>query len=131
MVVEEKTVIVSPNQPQVVQPAEYDEDTGALFEALRYKKSELLIQLQTGNKEERKDAIKALAGFSFDDTVRQALEDILLSDPDVELCKEVIRAFAEVKNTETLPALEKARVEDSRQSVREEADEAIKKIKGY
>jgi HEAT repeat protein len=118
-------------QTVVVQSEECDEDTEALFEALRHRKSQLLIQLQTGDKEQREDAIKELAGFSFDDAVRQTLENILLSDPDVELRREVIRAFAEVKNTEALPALEKARVEDSEWSVREEADEAIKEIRGY
>jgi len=123
VIVEEKTV--------VVQPAEYDEDTQALYETLRHRKEILLKQLQTSDKEQRKDAIKELAGFSFDDEVRKELENIMLSDPDPELRKEVIRAFAEVKNTKALDTLEKARVEDSKWSVRKEADEAIKKIKGY
>ncbi len=130
VIVEEKTVVVSTSSPQVTQPVAYDEDTQLLFETLRHKKQILLKQLQTGDEEQRKDAIKELAGFSFDDTVRLALENVLLSDPDAELRKEAIKAFAEVKNTKALAALEKARVEDSRQDVRKEADEAIKSIKG-
>ncbi len=133
VIVEEKTVVVSTSSPQVVQPAEaeYDEETLALFETLRGKKERLLNQLQTEDKEKRKDSIKELAAFSFDDTVRQVLENVLLLDPDAELRKEVIKAFEKVKNTNALAALEKARVEDSDKSVRKEADEAIKKIRGY
>jgi HEAT repeat protein len=51
-------------------------------------------------------------------------------DPDPELRKEVAESVAKVKNREVLPALEKARVEDTDKEVREEADKAIKKIKG-
>ena len=117
-------------QVVVVQPQEVDKDTQALFEALRYMKSELLIKLQTPDKEQRMEAIEELAGFSFDDQVRYALENILLSDPDPELRRQVARVFGEVKNTKALPALEKARVEDSDEDVRKEADEAIKILEG-
>jgi len=126
-VIVERTVVVHP----VGYDEDTDEDTRALYETLRQRKVILLTQLQTSNKEQRKDVIRELAGYSFDDTVRQALEEIMLSDPDEELRKEAIRAFAEVKNTQALDALEKVRVEDSSWSVRKEADEAIKKIKGY
>lgn len=115
-------------QVVVVQPSEEDEDTQALYEALRYRKSELLKELRLGNKEQRIEAIDELAGFSFDDQVRQALESVLLSDPDPELRKEAAKAFGNVKNTKALPALEKARVEDSNEDVRKEADNAIRKI---
>jgi len=115
-------------QVVVLPPKEEDKDTQALFEALRYKKGELLEKLQTPDKDQRMEAISELAGFSFDDYVRQALENILLSDPDPELRIQVARVFGEVKNTKTLPALEKARVEDSDEDVRKEADNAIKKI---
>jgi hypothetical protein len=115
-------------QVVLVQPKDEDKDTQALFEALRYRKSELLKKLQTPDKEQRKEAISELAGFSFDDQVRQALENILLSDPDPELRIQVARVFGEVNNTKALPALEKARVEDPDEDVRKEADNAIKKI---
>lgn len=127
--------VVSP-QPRViekrvvvVQPQQEDEDTQALFEALRYTKAELLTKLETAGKQQRIEAIDELAGFSFDAHVRQALENILLSDPDPELRKAAAKAFGKVENAEALPALEKARVEDVDEDVRREADNAIKKIK--
>jgi len=82
------------------------------------------------NKELRKEAIKELAGFSFDDNVRAALENVLLSDPDPELRKEAAQTFGKVKNTKALAVLEKARVEDSSEDVRKEANQSIKKILG-
>ena len=110
---------------------EYDEKTAKLFEQLQREKSELLKKLKEPNKEQRKEAIGKLAGFSFDDKVRGALEDILLSDSDTELRKVAAKSLGKVKNKKAIPALEKARVEDSDKEVREEADKAIKKIKGY
>jgi hypothetical protein len=123
VIIEKETIVAQPAE------TEYDEETQALFEALRYKKNQLLDQLKTGYKKQRREAIKELAGFSFDDEVRQALESVLLLDPDAELRQEVVKAFAEVKNTKALPALEKARVEDWSEDVRKEADKAIKNIK--
>ena len=109
----------------------YDENTAKLFSKLRRKKSELLKKLGQQDKAERKKAIAELAGFSFDDKVRGALEHILLSDPDAELRKEVVRSFGKVKNRRALPVLEKRRKEDADQEVRAEAQKAIKKIRGY
>jgi hypothetical protein len=107
----------------------FDENTLKLFEQLRCKKGELLEKLRLEDKEERKKAIAELAGFSFDDKVRKALEDILLSDPEPELRKEAAKSFGKVKNRLALSVLEKARVEDSDREVCQEADKAIKKIK--
>ena len=126
-VVEVPKVIVE--RRMVVKP-QYDDKTAKLFEQLRHKKGELLKRLETGDKEECKRAIDELAGFSFDEKVRGALEHILASDPDPELRKKVAESLAKVKNTDVLPALEKARVEDADKEVREEADKAIKKIRG-
>jgi len=125
-----KTPVVIEKQTVVVQPQEFDESTLELNKKLQSKKNELLRMLETGNKEQRKEAIKELAGFSFDDKVRQALEDVLLSDPDAQLRIEAARSFGKVKNTKALAALEKARVEDSSEDVRKEADQSIKKLKG-
>jgi HEAT repeat protein len=74
------------------------------------------------------EAIRELAGFSFDDKVRYALENVLLSDPDAQLREEAARSFGKVNNTKALAALEKARVEDPSEDVRKEADESIKKL---
>ncbi len=115
----------------IVRPEKHDKEREKLFRCLREKKNELLKKLKIGSKEERKKAIDELAGFSFNNKVRKALEDILLSDPDPELRKQVARSFGDVKNKEAVPVLEKARVEDSDEEVRKEADKAIKKIKGY
>lgn len=120
MVIQERTVIV--------QPQQFDESTLQLNMSLQYRKSELLKQLQIANKELRREAIRELAGFSFDDNVRQALEDVLLSDPDPELRAEAAQAFGKVKNVNARAALEKARVEDPSEDVRRAADEAIKSI---
>ncbi len=129
-VVVEKAPVVIEKQIVSVQPQGFDESTLELNKKLQNEKSELLKMLQTPDKEQRKEAIKELAGFSFDDNVRHALENVLLSDPDPELRKEAAQTFGKVKNTKALPALEKARVEDSSEDVRKEADQTIKKLEG-
>jgi hypothetical protein len=129
MVIEKAPVVIG-KQTVVVQPQGFDESTLELNKSLQNEKSELLKQLGTGNKEQRKEAIKELAGFSFDDKVRQAIENVLLSDPNAELRKEAAQSFGKVKNTKALAALEKARVEDPSEDVRKAADHSIKKIEG-
>jgi hypothetical protein len=128
-VIESVPVIVE-KQTVVVQPVGFDESTIELNMKLQRRKNELLKQLQIPNKEQRMEAIRELAGFSFDDKVRCALEDVLLSDPDPELRKEAAHSFGKVKNAKALAALERARVEDANEEVRKAADEAIKSIKG-
>jgi hypothetical protein len=130
VVIERQTVVYSTSSPQVVQPQQFDESTLQLNINLQYKKSELLKQLQAPNKEQRREAIDELAGFSFDDNVRAALENVLLSDPDPELRAEAAHSFGAVKNANARTALEKARVEDPSVDVRKAADEAIKSIAG-
>jgi hypothetical protein len=126
VVIEKQTVVYS----TTVQPQQFDDSTIQMNLNLQRRKSELLGQLQASDKELRMGAIKELAGFSFDDNVRAALENILLSDPDPELRAEAADAFGEVKNTGALDALKKARVEDPSTDVRRAADEAIKNIEG-
>ena len=108
----------------------YDDETLKLFKRLRNKKSELLKKLEFTDKKIRKESISELAGFSFDEKVKKALEDILLSDPDPELRIEAAKSFAKVKNDKAIPTLEKVRIEDSDEQVRKEADKAIKTIMG-
>ena len=126
----ERVPVVIEKQIVFVQPQQFDESTLQLNINLQYKKSELLKQLQAPNKEQRREAIDELAGFSFDDNVRAALENVLLSDPDPELRAEAAHSFGEVKNTGALAALEKARVEDPSVDVRKAADEAISSLNG-
>jgi hypothetical protein len=129
-VVIEKVPVVIERPTVVAQPQPFDEGTLELNKNLQNEKSELLKMLQMPNKEQRKEAIKELAGFSFDDNVRQALENVLLSDPDAQLRIEAAQSFSKVKNTKALAALEKARVEDPNEDVRKTADQTIKKLEG-
>jgi hypothetical protein len=126
----EQVPVVVEKQTVIVQPQQFDQSTLQMNMDLQYKKSELLKQLQAPNKELRRQAIRELAGFSFDDNVRAALENILLSDPDPELRAEAAHSFGAAKNANARSALEKARVEDPSADVRRAADEAIRSIAG-
>lgn len=128
-VVVQRPVVVE-KQTVIVQPQQFDQSTLRLNMDLQYKKSELLKQLQAPNKELRRQAIRELGGFSFDDNVKAALENILLSDPDPELRAEAADAFSAVKNGNARSALERARVEDPSADVRRAADDAIRSIAG-
>lgn len=118
-------VIVKP------KPCEYDPANAKLSAKVRSKKSELLKALKIGDKAARIKAIDQLAGYSFDDNVRKALEEIILTDPDPELRRQVAESLGKVKNMSVIPTLEKVRVHDTDIQVREQADKAIKKIKAY
>jgi hypothetical protein len=126
-VITERQVIIHPSPYDY--KVRYDKNTAELFGKLRQKKCELLEKLRTGNKENRIEAATELAGFSYDDKVKKALEDILLSDPDEQLRKQVALSLGKVKNPQFLPILEKIRVADPSEDVRKAADEAIKNIK--
>ncbi len=128
-VITKRRVIVE--EPECYGDVECDEDTARLFEEIRRKKSELLKKLKIGDKHKCKEAIRELAGFSFDDKVRLALEDVLLNDPDIELRIEVAKAFGKTTNKKVLAALQEAEVYDPSMEVRQEAHKAILKIKGY
>ena len=117
-------------QPIVVQ--QYSNPApayGGDLDKIREKKAQLLGQLQQGDKTERLHAIDQLAGFSYDDQVRGAMENVLQSDPDALIRKAVVEAFGKVKNQKPLGVLEKVRVADSDREVREAADRSINQIK--
>ena len=107
-----------------------DEDTLEFFMRLRQKKNELVERLESGDKEERKEVIDELAGYSFDTRVREALEEVLRTEEDAELRKAAVISLSKLKNRKALAALEKAMVEDADEEVREEACRAIREIKG-
>jgi hypothetical protein len=111
-------------------PAQQGGYTESLYGPIGAKKNELLNVLATGDKEHRIKAIHELAGYSYDDNVRLALEKVLLSDTDPELRVAAATAFGEVRNPKPIPALEKARVEDPVTDVRIAADLSIKKLQG-
>ncbi len=128
-VITERQVVVK--EPEYRVKVQYDEDTDALFEKLRRKKSELLKKLRIGDKDKRKETIRELAGYSFDKKVREALVDVLLSDPDPELRMEVAKSLGKTTNKKVLPALEIAKADDPSAEVRQEAHKAIMKIRGH
>ena len=104
VIVETPVIVERPKvitRKEIIIKPKYDDETLKLFKSLRTKKSELLKKLRLGDKANRKQAISELAGFSYDNKVRKALEDILLSDPDPELRKEAAKSFAKVKNKES------------------------------
>jgi hypothetical protein len=132
-------VVVRPpvveNQPTTVQqnmvePQGVDENTLRLYKNLWEKKSELLTKLHTGDRDSQIQAIRDLAGFSFDDNVRQAIENVLLTNTYAELRIGSAQSLGAVKNTKALPALEKARVDDAEAGIRRAADGAIRNIEG-
>ncbi len=123
-VVVQQPAVANPN-PQYNYSAPVDND----FANIRQRKAMLLNQLNNGQKAERLQAISELAGFSFDDSVRKALEDVLVSDPDASLRKEAADSFGKVKNQGALHTLEKVKIADLDAEVRQAADNAINKIK--
>ena len=108
-----------------------DADTAEQLERLKQKKSEFLKVLRIGDKERRIQAIRDLAGYSSDDGARKALENVLLTDPDPELRKEVATSFGRTENRKVVAALEEAKATDSSKEVRQAAYRAIILIKGY
>lgn len=108
-----------------------DAQTAEQLDRLRQKKSELLKVLRIGDKERRIQAIRDLAAFSSDDGARKALENVLLSDPDPELRRQVAASFGKTENRNVLAALEEAKATDSSKEVRQAAYRSIILIKGY
>jgi hypothetical protein len=108
-----------------------DADTAEQLERLKNKKSELLKVLRIGDKERRIQAIRDLAAHSSDDGVRKALENVLLSDPDPELRRQVATSFGKTENRKVVAALEEAKTTDSSKEVRQAAYRSIILIKGY
>lgn len=128
-VITESRVVVE--EPECQSKLEDDKNTDELFEKLRRRKSELLKKLRIGDQAIRKETIRELAGFSFDNKVREALEDVLLRDPDPELRRQAAESLGKTSNKKVLPALEKANADDLNDEVRQEAYKAIIKIRGY
>lgn len=108
-----------------------DAQTAEQLERLRQKKSELLKVLRIGDKERRIQAIGDLAGYSSDDGVRKALENVLLTDPDPQLRRQVATSFGKTENRKVVAALEEAKATDSSKEVRQAAYRSIILIKGY
>jgi HEAT repeat protein len=95
------------------------------------RRAEQLRVLKIGVKEDRLAAIRELEIFSFVSHVRAALEDVLLSDPDPELRKQVATSFGKTANPKVVAALKTARAMDPDKGVRQAAYRAIINIEGY
>ncbi len=102
-----------------------------LSQSVRQHKSEQLKVLRIGTKENRQRAIRELARFPTDPKVREALERVLLSDPDPELRKQVATLFGATENAKTVAALKTAKAIDPDRDVRQAAYRAIIMIEGY
>jgi len=129
VVVTQKCIVVRPKVYEY--PTVYTPANDGLYAKLRNKKSELLKVVKIGDKAGRIQAITDLVGYSFDPSVKKALEEILLKDPDPELRKQVAQSLGKVKNKSYIPTLEKVKAEDPDEHVREQADKAIDKINSH
>ena len=132
-VVERRRVVsVAAGEPRLTEcKPSWDPADAKLFAKVRNKKSELLKVVKIGDKAARTKAIAELAGYSFDDKVRKALEEIILTDPDAELRMQVAASLSKVKNLNVIATLEKVKAEDGDVQVREQAGKAIEKIRSY
>jgi len=135
-VVVERPVIVESPPVVITQPAAPVQNyrapavqTSNNSADVRMKKAELLKQLASTDKGERMKAVSDLSGLSYDDEVIAKLTEILLKDPDIGLRKEVINAFARVKNQKVIFTLEGVRISDNSKEVRQAADDAIRQIR--
>ncbi|MEJ2705340.1 MAG: HEAT repeat domain-containing protein [Sedimentisphaerales bacterium] len=126
IVVDPPVVVYDPPAPAGKPPVDTQ-----LSEAIRKKQSELLKVLKIGDKEKRLQAIDQLAAFSSDAKVRAALEEVLLSDPDPDLRKEVAVAFGKTESQLVVAALTQAKDNDPVRDVRQAAYRSLIMIKGY
>ena len=98
---------------------------------MKRKRSELLRIVKIGDKHNRIAAIEELAVFSADTKARAALEEVLLSDPDPALRKQVATLLGKAACKDAVPALKMVRAKDSNRDVRQAAYRAIVMIEGY
>jgi hypothetical protein len=123
--------IVINRRPSVKAPADNPAPKPQISQSMRQQLDELLRVLKIGDKENRIGAIHELAPFSFDTKVRAALEEVLLSDPDAELRKQVAISLGKTENSNVTSALKMAKAKDPDRGVRQAAYRAIIMIEGY
>jgi len=115
----------------VKAPAEHPTPKPQISLRMREHQSKLLKVLKIGDKEDRLGAIRELAPFSFEANVQAALEEVLLSDPDAELRKQVATSLGKTENPNVATALKIAKGKDPDRGVRQAAYRAIIMIEGY
>ncbi len=123
--------VKNPNAPNEDYWAASGKSNEELFTEIRLKKADLLELIKSPEKELRAKAVEGLVGFCFDKEVRAAMEDVLLSDPEVELRRQAAKALGRVSNKEVLSALQAAKAGDPDHGVRQEAYKSIILVKGY
>jgi hypothetical protein len=124
------TTVYSPSL-RVKAPAENPRPKPQISQSMRRHQSELLKVVKIGDKENRISAIRELAPFSFDLKIRAALEDVLLSDPEAEVRKQVATSLGKTENPKVTAALKMAKTKDPDRAVRQAAYRAIIMIEGY
>jgi HEAT repeat protein len=87
----------------------------------------LLVRLNSGSKDDRKDAAKKL-GDRKDPQAIAALTVALANDPEEDVRKEAAKALGHIGDPSALPALRWSAVHDREKDVRKEAAKAIDKI---
>lgn len=131
VIVEPPVVVQRPvviERPPIVERQPVYVQSQDNFAAARERKSSFLRELNSTDKSLRMNAIRNLVGFSYDDNVRIALENVILSDNDPDIRIAVANAFGSVKNMKVLPTLERIRIDDENADVRKACDIAINNI---
>jgi len=123
--------VENPNTPNKSYWTASGKSNEELFAEIRLKKADLLELIKSPEKELRVKAVEGLTGFCFDKEVRAAMEDVLLSDPEVELRRQAAKALGRISNKEVLSALQAAKAGDPDHGVRQEAYKSIILLKGY
>ncbi|KPK44725.1 MAG: hypothetical protein AMJ65_02205 [Phycisphaerae bacterium SG8_4] len=123
-------IVINP-RPRVKAPADNPAPKPQISQRTRQQLSELLKVLKIGDKASRLGAIRELAPFSFDAKVRAALEEVLLSDSEAELRKQVATSLGGTENSDVTAALKIAKAKDADRGVRQAAYRAIIMIEGY
>ena len=98
---------------------------------MRRHQNELLKVVKIGDKENRISAIHELTPFSSNSRVRAALEDVLLSDPEAEVRKQVATSLGKTSNPKVTRALKMAKAKAPDRGVRQAAYRSIIMIEGY
>ena len=125
------TTIYSPPLRVKAPKATQHSSTPILSESMRRHQSELLKVVKIGDKENRISAIHELTPYSFNSRVRAALEDVLLSDPEAEVRKQVATSLGKTSNPKVTRALKMAKAKDPDRGVRQAAYRSIIMIEGY
>lgn len=94
----------------------------------RYSMKDVLKGMD-GSPSERRKAVGILARFSDESQVREALENVLLSDPNVEVRWKTAISLGRIGDSASIAVLDKAGLNDPVEQVRETAKYMARKIR--